>query len=119
MSQTNRVRGRKQPEGGLRSSHPWKEFVTDHCLVCGGKGRAQTDYRYFRPSKDDVCGVVYGRKVGCEVYWSILMRVLGRVAAQCGENPHRLIKGFLGTVYQPGLAGPSSFLTEMIEREMC
>ena len=39
------------------------------------------------------------------------MRVLGRVAAQCGENPHRLInQGSSALFISRGLAGPKFIL---------
>ena len=39
------------------------------------------------------------------------MRVLGRVAAQCGENPHRLInQGSSALFISRGLAGPKVIL---------
>ena len=42
------------------------------------------------------------------------MRVLGRVAAQCGENPHRLInQGSSALFISRGLAGPKVNLNRL------
>ena len=47
------------------------------------------------------------------------MRVLGRVAAQCGENPHRLInQGSSALFISRGLAGPKVNLNRIDRKGM-